>query len=89
MTDRTGESARGRHKQVVVAAHDPEPAGMGEGISIGDATGRGQDVAVVHDDTVAMDAERGVDGAGGCKLAIGCRSATGGERGDAFAAVGA
>lgn len=89
VTDRTDESARSGHEQVVVAAHDPEPAGMGEGVTIGDTACCGQDVAVVHDDTIAVDGEGRVNGAGGWELAIGSRSTTGGEGSDAFAAVGA
>lgn len=82
-----GKAARRVHKQVVVSAHDSEPAGMRESGSIGHAICGGQDVTIIKNDSITVDHKGRVNGTGGGILSRQSSPPSCGERGDFIVAV--
>lgn len=87
MTDGAHEATRGYDKQIVVSASDPKPCRMSQSGAIHHATGGGQDVAVVHNDAVAVCGKGRVDGAGRGKFPKDSRATACGESGNVLIAV--
>lgn len=90
VADRAHQATRRRDEQIIVSAGDTDPGGMGQGSAVHDTRGRREDVAVVHDDTVAVHSEWGVNGAGRGVFSVQCGASSCGEGGGVLmAAVGA
>lgn len=74
-------ASRGSDEEFVVAAHDTQPGGMGEGSAIHNARSSGQYVPIVDYNSSAMDIEGRINRTSGGEFSVQSRSSSSGEVG--------